>query len=92
MKQNDKAEIYHLDTLVACAVRDANNIYKLLFRTVTVNASAVQIDSLRVWHERLGHINIKTMREMVKKGIVTDVNLRDVNNFLCEACLYGKKT
>ena len=91
VKQSDNAEIYYNDALVASAVRDVNNLYRLLFRTVTLSANLVQTDSLRVWHERLGHINVKTLQEMVKKGLVSEVNMSNVDKFLCEACLYGKQ-
>lgn len=44
-----------------------------------------------MWHTRLGHMNMKAIREMVAKGIISGVKLTDEENFVCEGCFYRKQ-
>ncbi|KAM3955568.1 uncharacterized protein ACR2FA_010514 [Aphomia sociella] len=74
-------------TVVACACKQSNNLYKLMFRTVICDEA--NLVSLQQWHERLGHVNIKTLREMVQYGHITAV--KDSSDFFCEACVLGKQ-
>ncbi|CAD7083810.1 unnamed protein product [Hermetia illucens] len=46
--------------------------------------------NLRVWHERMGHVNNKVLREMTQKGLIRGVKLADIDNFFCESCAFGK--
>jgi len=62
------------------------------FRTVVnPEANVVSLGDLKLWHERLGHVNVKSLREMIKKNLVEGVKMSDVNNFFCEGCQYGKQ-
>lgn len=91
IKQNDTVEIYDSKGLVASAVRESNNLCRLLFRTKINEANVTVNNSLKRWHERLGHINIKTIKELSNKRLVPDLNFTDKDNFFCEACAYGKQ-
>lgn len=46
--------------------------------------------SLQTWHERLGHVNKRTLREMAGKGLVKRIELSNTGDFFCEACQIGK--
>lgn len=46
--------------------------------------------NLRMWHERLGHIGKRAIRELVKKELVKGVSILDCDDFFCEACQLGK--
>lgn len=59
VKVNERAQIYGKCGLLAQAVRDANNLYIMQFRTVTSETNIAEENPLRVWHERLAHINVK---------------------------------
>ncbi|GBM72640.1 hypothetical protein AVEN_238224-1 [Araneus ventricosus] len=63
IKMHDYADIYNCENeLVGTAVRSANNLYHMLFRTVTypeVNIS--HKNNLKIWYERTGHINLKAL-------------------------------
>lgn len=91
IKEDTKAEIFDKSGLIAIAVRDSSNIYKMMFHTEVVELNVTARESLKLWHERLGHVNIKSLQEMVTKGLVEGVDLSDANNFFCEACAYGKQ-
>lgn len=50
----------------------------------------VTMTNLRVWHERLGHINERKLRELVEKGLVKGIKLTDKSKFFCDFCQFGK--
>ncbi|KAK9703861.1 GAG-pre-integrase domain [Popillia japonica] len=80
---NDMAEIHHDGQLKACVIRGTNNLYTLLFRITDPEANLTISASLKLWHERMGHINVKTISEMVTKGLINGVKLADVEHFVC---------
>ena len=50
-------------------------------------------DLLKDWHQRLGHLNVKSVMNMSREGRIeglSQVTARDVNEFRCEACIKGK--
>ena len=64
----------------------------MLFRTVVVTeANTVSRGDLKLWHERLGHVNVKFLREMVKKDLAEGVDVSNDDGFFCEGCQYGKQ-
>ncbi|KAD3067893.1 hypothetical protein E3N88_35773 [Mikania micrantha] len=45
-----------------------------------------------LWHRRLGHVNLKTMNQLVKHGLVRGLPMKDFNcDENCTACLKGKQ-
>lgn len=81
--------------IVAEEVKQENGIYHMLFVTqkcsecnvIEANVSTLK---LKMWHERLGHINKATLSDMIKQGVVSGVKLSDNDDFFCEACELGK--
>lgn len=48
--------------------------------------------SIRVWHERLGHLNLARIRSMVLSGVVTGLHLSPgIDDFVCHGCAFGKQ-
>lgn len=91
-KDNVKAEIFDKSELVAVAERDpSTNLYKMMFCTEVFEVNVTSSESLKVWHERLGHISVKTIQEMVSKGLIQGIDLSEIDTFFCEACAYGKQ-
>lgn len=56
-------------------------------KTIEANASTV---SLRTLHERMGHMNTKTIKEMISKNIVKDIKFSNTEDFFSESCQFGK--
>ena len=74
-------------------VQQDNQIYRMLFKVKKPSVAReanVSTVNLRVWHERMGHVNNKVLREMTQKGLIRGVKLADINNFFCESCAFGK--
>lgn len=46
--------------------------------------------SLKIWHEHLGHLNKRAIRELLSKDIVSGIKMTDKNDFFCDACQLRK--
>lgn len=55
-------------------------------------ATKPRVEDIRTWHERLGHINIYTLLQLLKvEGIsVSDESIRDFKSQNCKICLLSK--
>ncbi|CAD7083583.1 unnamed protein product [Hermetia illucens] len=74
-------------------VQQDNQIYRMLFKVrkpSVAREANVSTVNLRVWHERMGHVNNKVLRKMTQKGLIRGVKLADIDNFFCESCAFGK--
>jgi hypothetical protein len=91
--KGDYVNIHGDNELLAFGVKQENEIYRMVFRVknarsnIQANAST---SDLRVWHERLGHLNFRTLREMVNKNPVNGVQLSEKYDVFCEPCQIGK--
>lgn len=88
--KGQSVEILSDNTVIAQGVRQENDIYRMFFRVAIKNEANVVVNSARLWHERLGHINQQALRRMAEKGLIEGVKLSDVDTFFCEACQMGK--
>lgn len=84
--------------VVARGFNDANNLIRMLFRCTSTKGidsclaarECGSSESLQQWHRRLGHINIATIKSMIKNNVISGINLSDENDFFCEECQLGK--
>lgn len=76
--------------VMAQGQRQENEIYRMLLKVKMPEEANVSTLDLKTWHERLGHINNKSIHEMVNKGIVNNIQLNKKNHFFCEPCQLGK--
>lgn len=57
----------------------------------TVSSRNPKENSIEDWHIRMGHLNIKFLKEAVKSGSVLGINLSGKDDFSeCRVCLQGK--
>lgn len=88
VKNNEVALIKNSDgQLAAVGCKQANNLYRLLFKTE--KSEEVNLVTMKQWHERLGHVNVNILREMITKNQIT--RIEDTKDFFCEACVLGKQ-
>jgi hypothetical protein len=64
---------------------------------VVAKAEPVSKANAKIWHRRLGHINIDTVMQMVRKEMVKGMSLvqnqkDEPTDSPCEPCLHGKQT
>lgn len=80
--------------LVVDGLKHGNGLYKLNLKPVLSCEANVALDcSLMAWHERMGHVNFKTLKSMVSKSAVLDlkVNASATEEPFCEGCVLGKQ-
>lgn len=68
-----------------------NGLYYLMIR-LRGHVAKKAAESIKLWHERLGHISVDTVKRMAKTNIVTglDITTDDTANFFCDGCMKGK--
>ena len=79
--------------LIAQGAKQGNEIYRMLMKVVIcqeANVLTTSNENLQLWHERAGHVNVKTLQSMVNKGLVNGVKIEDKADIFCEACQLGK--
>lgn len=65
---------------------------RLLIKVVRSDQAYISEElSLREIHEKLGHVNLDTIRKMARENSPYDLNISDDVDFTCEACNYGKQ-
>lgn len=87
--------VYLMDgeKISATGVKQSNAIYRMFFcvkSAQSVGAVNVSTTSLKVWHERLGHLNKYALRNLVKNDLVQGVKVVNESDFFCDACQLGK--
>nr|GEV37621.1 hypothetical protein [Tanacetum cinerariifolium] len=69
---------------------DLNNIVP--HRDITCLVAKASADECMLWHRRLGHLNFKTMNELVRHNLVRGLPTKCFkNDHTCTACLKGKQ-
>lgn len=92
VKRDCRAMILKDDTVVMSATLKENNLYELNIKAIVQESCNLVQTSLKVWHERLGHLNIKEVQNMCKNGVLPVKLTEEDKNFVCEACQYGKQS
>lgn len=71
----------------------ANRMYELNVKSTEAARVAQSDNQLKLWHQRLGHINQASLRQMVDKKLVNGIELGQNDDLgFCQACVEGKKT
>lgn len=81
------------DRVLASGIKQSNEIYRMLFRVKSARVDDevnVSETNLQVWHERLGHVNNRTLCELVRKALLSGVELTDKSDVFCDSCQIGK--
>lgn len=90
--ETNNVRVYRENVLIAYGIKQENNLFRMMFKvTRKTEVNSASLNSLETWHKRLGHINRRSLCEMVKKGLVNGVTLSDQDDFFCESCQFGKQ-
>ncbi|CAB3236802.1 unnamed protein product [Arctia plantaginis] len=83
-----ESTFYSLDgrEIVAIA-RRKGNLFKMMLRRE--EETSLMVQSIKVWHERLAHQNVKYVKDILKRKGIKYVD--DWNNYECTGCSYGKQ-
>jgi len=75
------------EKISACGTRK-NGLYHL---HVAPMSDVAAVASLKLWHERLGHVNVAGVKRMIKNKDVDGLECTSmVVKDICEPCVYGK--
>lgn len=87
--RNNLVEFYKGDKKVLTG-KYSNGLYYLqgTVKPAEANTSGEAQDHTRKWDMRLGHMNIRKMESLVKKGYIKDLDIGSLG--FCEACAMGK--
>jgi len=71
--------------------------YAMVFRPISINERAFMaktpINTAKLWHERIGHINMQYLRESVKQDAVRGISEDQLKDDIkCDNCQFGKAT
>ena len=71
-----------------------NRMYQLSLETKQQNAHVANVNNqLKLWHQRLGHVNQASLKKMVDKGLLDGIAISKCDELgFCQACVEGKKT
>ena len=81
------------DEIIAIGAREGS-LYHLRYANKSQEgASVAQCESKeRLWHRRFGHLNEQSMKTLVKKDLVSQLDYDTSKNIgICEACIGGKQ-
>ena len=66
-------------------------LYEMRCKVIHDSAAIVHEKEVDMWHKRLGHVNERTLKEMVKNGTVHGLKIPDFKSLsFCEGCVEGK--
>ncbi|UYV80711.1 hypothetical protein LAZ67_19001485 [Cordylochernes scorpioides] len=90
--KHDKLQIFMDNDLKAVGVRH-DGLDRMLFKVTSSSQGYITSENkLQLWHERLAHLPVATLREMATKGLVDGLQPQDLEGefFFCEGCQLGK--
>ena len=73
------------DEVFAVGIEQTNLIYRMFFAVITAvrqeaNIAAV---SFETWHQRIGHLNVNSLKDLLSKDLVLGVTVKDaVSSFM----------
>lgn len=74
--------------LIVEGVKQSNQLYRLFLKSSLEPEAHVEKSNLQLWHERLAHINVKSVRDTEK--LVDGMKITNNSEFFCEPCQVGK--
>lgn len=78
--------------LLVRANRSKNRLYKVRMGVKdTSRLHLSEISESNRWHSRLGHVNTRTMKTMIDKGLVQGLPNVSIVKEICPSCLLGKQ-
>ena len=89
----NRVEVVLNSEVLATGMKQGNDVYRMFFKVAkegSAEEANIATTNLTVWHERLGHVGKRAIREMAEKGLVSGVSITDKSDVFCEPCQMGK--
>ena len=86
--------VFTRNNKIVCVAERKEKLFQLQFKVEVLDNTTHHVniaikDSLRLWHERLGHQNIQYVINCLKNHNIT-ISDKD-NTFFCDSCMLGKQ-
>ena len=62
------------NNVIVYGIRESG-LYKMNVKPLTASINAVVAELIKIWHERIGHVNYKTFTEMVNNKMVNGLSV-----------------
>lgn len=85
-----KIEVWN-SCLIARGYKTTNHCYEMFLKHSGCDqANAIILNSVMLWHERLGHVNFQALKNMANANLIPGLKIKNIDNYFCEPCKYGK--
>lgn len=86
-------EFRDVDGNISCTGKRKNKLCIMNFRIKSSDeCNLAKRETLKLWHERFGHVNLKTLKAVQRHHIVDGLDFEEDEEFFCEACQLGKQS
>ncbi|CAG9839428.1 unnamed protein product [Diabrotica balteata] len=87
----NRCQFLELNGNISCVGVRRNNLWVMKFRVKPiVECNLASKSSIKLWHDRLGHINFTTIKKTA--NLVDNMRVDNKEEFFCETCQYGKQS
>ena len=92
--QHGKAKVFHPTRgLIMESQMSANRMFVISAKVIMPNSNCFKItssDITSLWHRRYGHLNLKGLRTLSSKNMVTGLPVINDEAEVCKDCMFGK--
>lgn len=91
--KKDRCEFFNPSGELSCMGIKHGNIFRMLMKVdADFDCNATAVGTLSLWHERLVHINKKTVTDTIESGAVEGAIItKEAESSLCQGCQFGKQ-
>ena len=88
--RNNGVDIIDQEGIIIAKGVHENNMFKLQQRALTGKAMTTKLNDSDLWHKRLGHLNVDSMKKL-REGLVTGISFSNSHLESCISCAKGKQ-
>lgn len=91
LETND-VRVYRERKMLAYGIKQNNNLFRMMFKVMEQDeVNSASSKDIWTWHERLGHINYRSLLGMADQQLIKGIKTSRINDFFCESCQFGKQ-
>lgn len=89
----EHCQVKDRDGKLSCVGVRHGSLFRMLLRVVIpVECNLAVAPTLKLWHARMGHINVQAIKVLENSAAVAGLNINSREDFFCEPCVLGKQT
>ncbi|KAK8307931.1 hypothetical protein V6Z11_D02G019600 [Gossypium hirsutum] len=83
--------IYHVNGSSLMTVTMTDKCFEVHWANDSNSAYTTSVDDFKLWHQRLGHANFRSMARLAKEGMAENFTSSVEHDDVCEVCQMGKQ-